>query len=71
MALGRCLLPKESSQIDETIENWVIWRMAIFMLLEPRKTKSTMTVMRRMTRFSMVSSIQDDSFGSKHLPSAI
>jgi hypothetical protein len=69
MALGRCLLPKESSQIDETIENWVIWRMAIFMLLEPRK--STMTVMRRMTRFSMVSSIQDDSFGSKHLPSAI
>ena len=69
MALGRCLLPKESSQIDETIENWVIWRTAIFMLLEPGK--STMTVMRRMTRFSMVSSIQDDSFGSKHLPSAI
>ena len=69
MALGRCLLPKESSQTDETIENWVIWRMAIFLLLEPGK--STMTVMRRMTRFSMVSSIQDDSFGSKHLPSAI
>jgi len=69
MALGRCLLPKESSQIDETIENWVIWRMAIFMLARARK--STMTVMRRMTRFSMVSSIQDDSFGSKHLPSAI
>jgi hypothetical protein len=27
--------------------------------------------MRQTTRFSMVSSIQDDSFGSKHLPSAI
>jgi hypothetical protein len=39
MALGRCLLPKESSQIDETIENWVIWRMAIFMLLEPTAEK--------------------------------
>ena len=36
MALGRCLLPKESSQIDETIENCVIWRMAIFMLIEPK-----------------------------------
>jgi len=69
MALGRCLLPKESSQIDETIENWVIWRMAIFMLLEPER--APMTVMRRMTRFSMVSSIQDDSFGSKHLPGDI
>jgi len=27
--------------------------------------------MRQTTRFSVVSSIQDDSFGSKHLPSAI
>ena len=27
--------------------------------------------MRRTTRFSMVSSIRDDSFGSKHLLSAI
>jgi hypothetical protein len=27
--------------------------------------------MRHMTRFSMVSSIQDDSLGSKHLPSDI
>ena len=27
--------------------------------------------MRQMTQFSMVSSIQDDSFGSRHLPSAI
>ena len=27
--------------------------------------------MRQMTLFSMVSSIQDDSFGSQHLPSAI
>jgi hypothetical protein len=40
--------------------------MAIFMLIEPPKT-----AMRRMTRFSMVSSIQDDSFGSKHLPGDI
>ena len=27
--------------------------------------------MRQTTRFSVVSSIQDDSLGSKHLPSAI
>jgi len=40
--------------------------MAIFMLIELRK--STKTAMRHMTRFSMVSSIQDDSLGRKHLP---
>ena len=34
MALGRCWLPKESSQFDETIENRGIWRMVIFMLIE-------------------------------------
>ena len=38
MALGRCLLPKESSGIDETTENRVVWRMAIFMLIEPAKS---------------------------------
>jgi hypothetical protein len=66
MALGRCLLPKESSHFDETIENCVIWRTAIFMLIDARKL--TRATMRHMTRFSMVSSIQDDSLGSKHLP---
>jgi hypothetical protein len=69
MALGRCLLPKESSGIDETTENRVVWRMAIFMLIEPERAPKT--AMRRMTRFSMVSSIQDDSLGSKHLPGDI
>jgi hypothetical protein len=43
--------------------------MAIFMLIKPGKR--TKTAMRRMTRFSMVSSIQDDSLGSKHLPGDI
>ena len=66
MALGRCWLPKESSRIDETIENRVVWRMALFMLLELTKVG-----MRQMTRFSMVSSIQDDSLGIEHLQSDI
>ena len=39
MALGRCWLPKESSQFDETIENHVIWRMAIFMLIDLSENK--------------------------------
>ena len=34
MALGRCWLPKESSQFDETNENRLVWRMVIFMLIE-------------------------------------
>ena len=34
MALGRCWLLKESSQFDEIIENCVIWRMPIFMIIE-------------------------------------
>ena len=72
MALGRCWLPKESSQFDETIENCVIWCMAIFMLIELKEsTKRTKVAMRRTTPFSMVSSIQDDSLGSKHLQSDI
>ena len=33
MALSRCLLPKESSRIDEIIEKRVVRRMAIFMHL--------------------------------------
>jgi hypothetical protein len=37
MVLSGCLLPKESSQFDETIENCVIWRMAIFTLIEPKE----------------------------------
>ena len=69
MALGRCLLPKESSQFDETIENRVIWRMPIFMLIELKEDHRM--AMRQMTRFSMVSSIQDDSLGRKHLQSDI
>ena len=39
MALGRCWLPKESSRIDETIENRVIWRMPIFTLLELKEAQ--------------------------------
>ena len=34
MALRRCLLPKESSRIDETIENRVVWRMAVLVLFQ-------------------------------------
>ena len=41
MALGRCWLPKESSRIDETIENRVIWCMAIFMLIELKEDQSS------------------------------
>ena len=67
MALGRCWLLKESSQFDETIENSVIWRMPIFMLIERKEDHKV--AMRQMTRFSMVS--QDDSLGSKHLQSDI
>ena len=40
MALGRCWLPKESSQFDETIDNRVIWRMPIFMLIELKEDQS-------------------------------
>ena len=40
MALGRCWLPKESSQFDETIENSVVWRMPIFMLIELKEDQS-------------------------------
>ena len=40
MALGRCWLPKESSQFDETIENCVVWRMNIFMLIELKEDQS-------------------------------
>ena len=55
MALGRCWLPKESSQFDETIENCVIWRMVIFMLIELNEHQDG--AMRHMTPFSMVLSI--------------
>ena len=34
MVLRRCLLPKESSRIDETIENRVVWRMAVLVLFQ-------------------------------------
>ena len=40
MALGTCWLPKESSQFDETIENCVVWRMNIFMLIELKEDQS-------------------------------
>ena len=40
MALGRCWLLKESSQFDEIIENSVIWRMPIFMIIELKEDQS-------------------------------
>ena len=40
MALGRCWIPKESSQFDETIENSVIWRMPIFMIIELKEDQN-------------------------------
>jgi len=63
------LLPKESSWIDETIENRVIRRMAVLGALSG--SMSMKMAMRQTTRFSVVSSIQDDSLGSKHLPGDI
>ena len=34
------MLQKESSQFDETIENRVVWRLAIFMLIELKEDQN-------------------------------
>ena len=34
------MLQKESSQFDETIENRVVWRMAVFMLIELKEDQN-------------------------------
>ena len=67
--LSRCSFQKELSQHDETIENRVVRRMAVLVLFQDLDEHGM--AMRRTTRFSMVSSIRDDSFGSEHLLSAI
>ena len=40
MALSRCLLLKESSRIDETIENRGVWRMAVLVLIELKEDQN-------------------------------
>ena len=59
-------MQKESSQFGETAENGRMRRMPLFMLFEPKSTK---TAMRRMRPFSAVSSNWDDSFCREHLTS--
>jgi hypothetical protein len=71
MALRRCWLPKESSRIDETIDNRVVRRMAVLVLFPHSGSMSTKVAMRQMMRFSMVSSNWDDSLGIEHLQSDI
>ena len=47
------------------LNSFFCYELDIFMLIELKED------MRQMTRFSMVSSIQDDSLGSKHLQNDI
>ena len=58
MALSRCLLLKESSRFDETVENGRIRRMALFMLVEPHREKghACMRLFSTVSSFLMIAS---------------